>query len=182
MKRSLSQSPAEKSWNDARFLSSAGVPTPRPRAYFERRLGPFKRSSYLLLDYIAGTSLYRFMRFERPTDDFVRGLAAQVAAIWQQLDDLCLWHNDFKTENLLVDRHGKVWLIDFERMRRFHNRDRLRRRQIRDVHDFFHPCNWRQNPGAAEIFRRELLKTSAVRETLAGPNGAEHPLAKPRPK
>jgi (heptosyl)LPS beta-1,4-glucosyltransferase len=182
LKRSLSQSPAEKSWNDARFLSSAGVPTPRPRAYFELRLGPFKRSSYLLLDYVAGTSLYRFMRFERPTDDFVRGLAGQVAAIWQQLDDLCLWHNDFKTENLLVDRHGKVWLIDFERMRRFHNRDRLRRRQIRDVHDFFHPRNWRQNPGAAEIFRRELLKTPAMRATLAGPNGAKHPLAKPRPK
>jgi hypothetical protein len=182
LKRSLSPSAAEKSWRDARFLFAAGVPTPRPRAYIELRFGPFKRSSYILSDYIAGTSLYRFMRFERPTAEFIRDLARQVAAIWQQLDELRIWHNDFKTENLLVDPQGKVWLIDFERMRRIGDRQRLRRRQVRDVSDFFHPRNWRQNPAAAEIFRTELLKTPAVRDTLAGPDGREHPLAKPRHK
>jgi hypothetical protein len=182
VKRSLSPSPAAKSWADARFLFQAGVPTPRPRAYLEHRIGPFKRSSYLLSDYIPGTSLYRFLRFERPTVEFLRSLAEQVAAIWQQLDDLCVWHNDFKTENLLVDTQGKVWLIDFERMRRIRNRDRLRRRQLRDVHDFFHPRNWRENPAAAEIFRGEFVKTQAVRDSLVGPRGAKHPLFGPRPK
>jgi hypothetical protein len=179
LKRSLSQSPAEKSWEDARFLYAAGVSTPRPRAYLERRFGPFNRHSYFLTDYIAGTSLYRFLRFEKPAREFIYQLARQVATIWQQLDDLCVWHNDFKTENLLIDRQGKVWLIDFERMRRFTDRQRLRRRQIRDLQDFFHPRNWRQNPAAAEAFRSELVKTAALRETLSGDGGTSHPLAKP---
>ena len=90
-----------------------------PRRPRTSTLGPFQHCSYLLTDYIVGTSLYRLMRFERPSADFVEHLAQQVADIWQQLDDLGVWHNDFKTENFLVDRDGKVWLIDFERMRRF---------------------------------------------------------------
>ncbi len=130
-KKALARSTARKTWCDGRFLCEAGVPTPRPRAFFEWRLGPFHTSSYALFDYVPGTSLYRLMRFERPSRDFVRDLARQVAAIWQQLDEMGVWHNDFKTENLLVDPHGKVWLIDMERTRRYRNRERMRQRQKR---------------------------------------------------
>ena len=172
----------EKSWNDARFSHLAGVPTPRPRAYFERRLGPFKRSSYLLSDYIAGTSLYRFMRFERPTPNSSTISPGRWPPSGSSSMTCASGTTTSKPKTCWSIRTGKVWLIDFERMRRFRNRDRLRRRQVRDINDFFHPRNWRQNPAAAEVFRRELLKTPAVRETFAGPNGAEHPLAKPRHK
>jgi (heptosyl)LPS beta-1,4-glucosyltransferase len=104
-----------------------------------------------------------------------------VAAIWQQLDDLGVWHNDFKTENFVVDRNGKVWLIDFERMRRFRagDRDHLRERQIKDARDFLHPRNWRSDPAAAEVFRRAIAATPAAQQALAGPRGAEHPLGRP---
>jgi hypothetical protein len=177
----LSRSVARKSWHDAQFLFAAGVPTPCPRAYLERRIGPFQSSSYLLSDYLDGTSLYRLMRYEQPTDAAVRNLARQVAAIWQRLDELCVWHNDFKTENLLVDPHGKVWLIDFERMRRFHDRTATRRRAINDARQLFHPRNWRRTPWAAEWFRRAILETQAATETLAGPLRIGHPLANPIP-
>ncbi len=179
LKRSLSQSVASKCWTDGHFLHKAGLPTPRPRAYVERRFGSFGASSYLLTDYIAGTSLYRFMRFERPSRDVVRQLARQVASIWQQLDDLCVWHNDFKTENLVVDPQGKVWLIDLERMRRFRSVDEARRRRVRDASDLLHPRNWRMDPGAAEVFRQEILKTTSASETLIGPQCTAHPLSQP---
>ncbi|MEX2091369.1 MAG: lipopolysaccharide kinase InaA family protein [Pirellulales bacterium] len=181
VKKSLAQSPAKKSWLDSHYLEAAGIPTPRTRAYLEKRIGPFQRCSYLLIDYIAGTSLYRLMRFESPSADLVEHLAAQVAAIWQQLDDLGVWHNDFKTENFVVDRNGKVWLIDFERLRRFRagERDHLRERQIKDARDFLHPRNWRSEPAAAEVFRRAIAATPAAQQTLAGPRGAEHPLGRP---
>ncbi len=121
------------------------------------------------------------MRFERPSTDFVAYLAEQVGTIWQQLDDLGVWHNDFKTENFLVDREGKVWLIDFERMRRFAecDRERMRERQMKDARDFLHPRNWRSDPAAAEVFRQAILATPAARQTLAGPLRAKHPLNEP---
>ena len=181
IKRSFSRSTARKTWSDGIFLSDAGVPTPRPRAFFERRLGPFQRWSYVLTDYVPGTSLYRFMRFERPSREVVLDLARQVAAIWQQLDDLRVWHNDFKTENLLVDPQGKVWLIDLERTRRYRDLEDMRRRQARDAGDLLHPRNWRSDPQAAELFRQEILKTPAAAATLAGPHGGGHPLSRPAP-
>jgi hypothetical protein len=181
IKRSLSRSTARKSWLDGLFLSDAGVPTPRPRAIMERQLGPFQRCSYILTDYVPGTSLYRLMRFGRPTPAMIQDLARQVASIWQQLDDLRVWHNDFKTENLLVDPQGKLWIIDLERTRRYHNVDRMRRRQARDVADLLHPRNWRAHPEASDIFRRAILQTPAAAATLAGPQGIGHPLSRPVP-
>lgn len=174
--RSLSLSVARKSWNDARLLYAAGVPTPRPRAFLERRLGPFQTDSFLLTDFVPGTSLYRLLRTNIPARDAVEQLARQVADIWQQLDVLCVWHNDFKTENLLVDPQGKVWLIDFEKMRRFRDREAARRRQVRDAAMLLHPRNWRRAPWAAEVFRQAILATPAAAETIAGPLGREHPL------
>jgi hypothetical protein len=176
VKKSLSGSPAEKSWLDSEFLLAAGVPTPRVRAFVEKRIGPFRRSSYLLTDYVDGTSLYRLMRFEQPSAEFIARLADQVAVIWQRLDDAGVWHNDFKTENLLIDPAGKVWLIDLERMRHLGSRSRLRKRQKKDVGDLLHPRNWRSNPAAAEAFRRAIAATPAGREALAAPTGAMHPL------
>ena len=162
-------------------MRAAGIPTPRVRAVLERRVGPFQRYSYLLSDYIIGTSLYRLMRFERPSVELVANLARQVADIWQRLDELGVWHNDFKTENFLVDPQGKIWLIDFERMRRFgeSGRDRLRQRQRKDVRDLLHPRNWRSDPAAAEVFRQAILSTPAAKQTLAGRTTATHPLCEP---
>jgi hypothetical protein len=179
--RILSRSVSRQSWCDARFLQAAGVPTPRPRAYLEHRIGPFQWSSYLLTNYVAGTTLYRLMRYVSPTPEYVRHLARQVAGIWQQLDDLCVWHNDLKTENLLVDPSSNVWLIDFEKMRRFGNRQAARRRQAGDAARLLHPRNWRATPWAAELFRLEILKTTAAIQTLSGPLAREHPLARPVP-
>jgi hypothetical protein len=179
VKRSLSRSTARKTWADGIFLSSHGVPTPRPRAFLERRLGPFQRFSYVLNDYVPGTSLYRLMRFERPSPELIESLADQVAAIWQRLDELCVWHNDFKTENLLVDPAGKVWLIDLERTRRYRDREKMRNRQTRDAADLLHSRNWRANPAAAEIFRQAILRTPAARETLSTAAAGKHPLQRP---
>jgi glycosyltransferase involved in cell wall biosynthesis len=180
-KKSLAESPAHKSWQDSGYLRAAGIPTPRIRAVLEKRVGPFQHCSYLLTEYIVGTSLYRLMRFERPSADVVAHLAQQVATIWQQLDDLGIWHNDFKTENFLVDCDGKVWLIDFERMRRFRecDRDRMRERQMKDAGDLLHPRNWRSDPAAAEVFRQAILATPAAQQTLRGTLAGKHPLNKP---
>ncbi len=181
LKRSLGPTRLKPSWIDGRHLHSLGVPTPRPRAYIERRIGPLNVCSYLLTDYIAGTTLYRFMRFNHPNEDVVHGLARQVAAIWQRLDDLGISHNDLKTENFLIDLAGRLWLIDLEKVRRHGNFEEVRRRHAEDAVRLLHPRNWRTNPAAAEIFREQLLQTAAGKQYTAGPGGAAHPLTRPAP-
>ena len=159
LRKSLSQASAKTSWIDGRYLLEAGVPTPRPWACAERRLGPLGIGSYLLTDYVAGTTLSRLMRFERLSSQVVHDLARQVAALGQQLDELRVSHNDLKAENLLVDLEGRVWLIDLEKMRRHRHHGETRRRQVRNAGDLLHPRNWRTVPAAAEIFRRQILQT-----------------------
>ena len=109
----------------------------------------------------------------------IEHLARQAAAIWQQLDDLRIQHNDFQTENFLVDPQGKLWLIDFERLRRYRRREQVRRKQVRDINDLLHPRNWRADPQAGELFRREILQTRAASEALADDGRGAHPLRRP---
>jgi hypothetical protein len=176
MRRCLSRSTARKSWLDGRFLCQSGVPTPRPRLFLERRVGPFKSRSYLLTDYVPGTSLYRYMRFRGPSRDEIANFARQVAAIWQQLDDVRIQHNDFQTENFLVDPQRKLWLIDLERLCRDERGERAKRKQISDLDRLLHPRNWRANPEAAAIFRQEIVKTAAGTKVLADARSDDHPL------
>jgi hypothetical protein len=121
------------------------------------------------------------MRYQQPGEMVIRHLARQAAAIWQRLDELRIQHNDFQTENFLVDPQGKLWLIDLERLRRFRRTSEVRRRQIRDIEDLLHPRNWRANPLAAEIFRRELRQTPVAIEALADYDCGDHPLNRPTP-
>jgi hypothetical protein len=181
LRRSLARSSARRSWDSGWLLAGAGIPTPLPQAYVERGLGPFSTCSYLLTRFVPGTSLYRLMRFERPSAELIAHLARQVAAIWQRLDELRICHNDLKTENLLVDPQGTVWLIDLERTRRYRLARRARRKQVRDAEDLLHPRNWRANPPAADVFRRAILQTARPDAALAGTDSSEHPLVRPAP-
>jgi hypothetical protein len=179
VRRCLSRSTARKSWLDGRFLHERGVSTPQPRLFLERRLGPFKGRSYLLTDFVPGTSLYRYMRFRHPSADEIDDFAQQTAAIWQRLADLQIQHNDFQTENLLVDPRGKLWLIDLERLCRNQAGERARRKQISDLDRLLHPRNWRAKPESAAVFRREILKTAAGAKILADAPTDDHPLKRP---
>jgi Lipopolysaccharide kinase (Kdo/WaaP) family len=141
-------------------LAELGISTPRPRASVECGIGPFGYRSYLLTDYIEGTTLYRFVRSGAGAPAVLAEMARQVAANWQRLIDLRISHNDLKPENFIVDPRSKVWVIDFERPRCHHNEAELRRRHLADLSRFLHVRTWRSDPAAAELFRVELLKTT----------------------
>jgi hypothetical protein len=141
-------------------LAEQGIATPRPRASVECAIGPFGYRSYLLTDFVEGTTLHRLVRSSTASPDVLADLARQVAEIWQRLIDLGVSHNDLKPENFVVDPTNKVWVIDFERPRLHRNAVGLPERHLADLTRFLHVRSWRTNPGAAETFRSELLKTS----------------------
>jgi (heptosyl)LPS beta-1,4-glucosyltransferase len=179
IKNTLRRSSAEKAFFDTRFLHAAGVRTPRAWAFGQQKIGPLNGTSFLLTEYIEGTTLYRHMRFDRPSEEKVHDLAKQVAEFWQQLDDLKVSHNDFKTENFQIDPDGKLWLIDLERVRRCRTPAKLRGKQVQDAEVFLHPRNWRAQPAAAETFRRQILQTPAAIAATSSQSAANHPLRRP---
>ena len=179
LKKSLRRSSAQKAFFDTRFLRAAGIRTPRAWAFGESRFGPFSSNSFLLTEYVAGTTLYRQMRFNPPPIEVIHDLAQQVAALWQQLDDLSVSHNDFKTENLQLHPDGQLWLIDLELMRRCRRLEKLRQKQRCDAADFLHPRNWRTQPALAEIFQQRILQTPAAAAAVAGMPADAHPLLRP---
>lgn len=179
IRRALTRSTAYKCWHDGRILCDAGIPTPRPRAYFERCYGPFKTASYLLTDYIPGTSLYRLMRFGRVAQQELASIFLQVVELWQRLGDLRIQHNDFKTENFIVDPQGKVWLIDLERMCWNQSPKRAHCKQLRELDDLLHPRNWRTNLGAGDWLRQLLRESPAGQRMLAKSEYCQHPLVRP---
>ena len=147
------------------YLHDRGIPTPRPRAYVDRRLGPWTYRSYLVSDYVEGESLYRHIRFGSQSTEELRHAAQQVARIWESLVELGISHNDLKPENFIVDRNFNVWLIDLEKVRIGGKARRLRQRQVFDVQNFLHVRGWHRRLEARAIFAEAFLQT-AYREWL----------------
>ncbi len=176
IKKCLSRSRARTTWTIGRYLLAAGIPTPSPRAIVEERIGPFRRSSFLLMDYVPGDTLYRHLRYQQLQSNEVQDLAKQCARIWQQLDDARALHSDLKPENMLVDPQGRLWLIDLDQTRRYPRLDKLRRKQIRDARELLLPRGWRKQPDAAEVFRQAMAETAAGRAVIA--QFLNHPLAR----
>jgi hypothetical protein len=141
------------------YLHSRGIPTPRPRAYVDCRLGPWTYRSYLVSDYVEGESLYRHIRFGTQSKDELRHAARQVAGIWEQLVELGISHNDLKPENFIVDRNFNIWLIDLEKVRIGGSASRLKRRQVFDVRNFLHVRGWHRRLDARAIFAEAFLQT-----------------------
>jgi hypothetical protein len=151
---------AERCARLGEYLHSRGIPTPRPRAYVDCRLGPWTYRSYLVSDYVEGESLYRHIRFGTQSTEELRHAARQVAGIWETLVQLGISHNDLKPENFIVDRDFNIWLIDLEKVRIGGRAKRLKRRQIFDVQNFLHVRGWHRRLDARAIFAEAFLQTT----------------------
>lgn len=180
-RKTLRRAPAYQCWLDGRELAAQGLPTPLPRAVVERRIGPFGLCSYLLTDFIPGTSLYRLIRSDEPPADVAAELAEQVAGIWRQFEALRVSHNDLKPENFQVDDEGRVWLIDLEKMRHHKSLSAMLPKLREDAKRFLHPRLWHVAPDAAEIFRQRLLETTAAGQAALASRDDRHPLVQTVP-
>ncbi|QDS96863.1 lipopolysaccharide kinase InaA family protein [Adhaeretor mobilis] len=182
-KNALSKTTGCRSMQNSTYLYRLGIPTPRPRACIETTVGPFKKRSYFLTDYVESTTLYRLMRHGSPDTARLQSIAEQIADILERLDELKVAHKDLKAENLLVDPLGKVWLIDLESITRYRQHCKpFRQRQGRDVSDLLHPRNWRSNPAAAEIVRQAILKKSFAAKLIEQSDEARQYLGEARPE
>ncbi|MEM6709962.1 MAG: bifunctional protein-serine/threonine kinase/phosphatase [Pseudomonadota bacterium] len=77
-----------------------------------RRTQP-KRHIYQVTEYVDGATLTQWMRDNaRPTLDQVRSIVKQIARALRALHRLEMLHQDLRPDNVLIDRHGTITVID----------------------------------------------------------------------
>ncbi len=80
---------------------------------------------YYVMDFIDGESLAeRLKRMGRPlTEDELEPLLRQALDALETVHDQKIWHLDIKPANMMVDRQGHLYLIDFGASKQLHTSD-----------------------------------------------------------
>jgi 3-deoxy-D-manno-octulosonic acid kinase len=93
-------------------LHELGLPVPRPVAARVRRWGPAYRADLLTVAVPGATSLAA-----RAAESMPDKLMSAVGACIRRFHDAGVWHADLNAHNVLIDRAGAIYLIDFDRAR-----------------------------------------------------------------
>jgi serine/threonine protein kinase len=91
----------------ARRINNAHVLKPNP---IERS----PSALYVVMEYIEGQTLYQWMlENPNPSLDTVRGIVEQIAKGLQAFHRMEMLHQDLRPQNIMIDTHGTVKIIDF---------------------------------------------------------------------
>jgi hypothetical protein len=112
LKTLLLPSKAARAWRGARALAAAGIETPRPLAYLERRAGGLVVESYFVSERVPGLPEIRAL-FCDPGADGLRPPLAALAAHVAALHRAGLLHRDLSDGNILVRREGGTFSFVF---------------------------------------------------------------------
>jgi len=69
--------------------------------------------TYMVMDFVAGVSLETLALRSALSREHAVRIAAQMARALQAVHDHGLLHRDVKPANVVIDRDGKAWLVDF---------------------------------------------------------------------
>ncbi len=159
VKRALRKTRAMRSWDMAHELLRIGVATPRPAAVIEERLGPFRRRSYYVNEFVAGQPCGDMLGSPRAEHDPLRD---ELVRLFARLSQQRISHGDMKATNILV-HDGRLVLVDLDAARQHAcgwtlapalRRDR--RRLLR---------NWGDNPALSKGLKAVLNQTKRFRKS-----------------
>jgi len=149
----LLESRAARCWRSGHKLLRAGLATPEPLAWSERRIGSMRFQSYLLMPYVSGPTLLDLVRNGASANDVDR-VAACFASLWQGLRRVRAGHDDMKASNFIVGEDGTLWLIDLDGVRLGLAEPSFRRARQKSLARFMR--NWRAHEAAEAAFRAAL--------------------------
>jgi serine/threonine protein kinase len=128
LKNILRKSRAMKSWIAGNSLMVRGVSTPMPQAILERKWGPLVLESFLITEWISGTTelndYISGLHNEKPIaigkkrkTDFIYSLARTI----RKLHAMGVYHADLKSNNILVQESGDAawtfYFVDLDRVK-----------------------------------------------------------------
>ncbi len=153
LSRALRATRAARSWCNAHALSFDGVPTARPLAMLERRLGPFRRQSYLVTEFVPGPTCSAYFSDTQGTHSPDDQALSRVSELLQRLEALHMVHGDMKATNIIMAPAGPL-LVDLDALRCHRQPWLFRRADRRDRQRFL--ANWKALPAVEARFRAAL--------------------------
>lgn len=153
LKRALLRTRAARSWSMSHLLQIYGIDTPIPIAFFENRIGPIRRTSYFICEFIPGPSLLDYFAGDNNLSDAQKHIADQVIIIFEKLRKSGIHHGDMKATNFIVN-DGKVYLFDLDGMSWYQSAARSASYHQKDLKRFLR--NWNQDSEIYNYFKNKL--------------------------
>ncbi|MEX0943032.1 MAG: lipopolysaccharide kinase InaA family protein [Pseudomonadales bacterium] len=145
IKRAFRRSRAWKSWANACRMEVVGIPSVKPVALVEHRIGPLRGKAYFITEYVAGPDALASIRnLGHPN-----GELEALTSILQELADSQISHGDMKATNFVMAEQGPV-ILDLDAMKEHGSRASFRRAFQRDIKRFMQ--NWQDRPEIASRF------------------------------
>ena len=143
---------ALRSWTNGHVLRLFGVPSPRPLACLLVRKAGLLSCGYLLMEKLEGITLTRIVRGGR--SDLVPSAVVEFGKRLEELKVIKATHGDMKASNFILDKGGRLQLIDLDGMQ-LHSRDEdFVRRRAKDENRFMR--NWDKHPQERDIFAQKI--------------------------
>lgn len=158
LKRLFQKSRSRKIWENAQLLNSLGLNTIKPLALIEDYRFLFRVGSYVVYEYIGGTTLKDYYLDPDISFSSKEKMAEKSVASIKSWHSLGITHGDPKSSNILVSRND-LFFIDTEDIKRHKHRWRKRHALARDRYITLH----------------NLQKFPALRKTWVRPFVLDYP-------
>lgn len=133
----FASSNAYKSWRNAHLLLHLGILTPKPVAFIQKRIGPFKGTSYFTSELMD----IRFILVALQDENLRDGMVQAMCSLLHTMKALRLTHGDLKVSNIMLNKQQEIILVDVEYVKE-HRFDFLFKRAFkRDVERFLRNLN-----------------------------------------
>lgn len=153
IKRAFRRTRASISWENAHLLRFYGIDTPPPIAFAEKRIGPVKRTSYFISEYVDGPSCREYFKTDTISLRDKSRIASRIADILSTLARFRISHGDMKATNFIV-ANNRVYLVDLDAMREYRTDILFRRAYSRDIKRFFD--NWANEYDIRKLFQETI--------------------------
>ncbi len=151
--RALRQTRAANSWKRALMLQLLEIPTPKPAALVECRIGPIRRTAYFISEYVHGENCRDWFKHPDRNDQDLQTMAANVCKLIQCLQQHHISHGDMKATNLIISAAGPV-IIDLDAMHVHADAKSFTKSHQTDIIRFLN--NWQDNEKLYGYFQNHL--------------------------
>ncbi len=117
LRRQFPPSRAQRSWLYAHLLGFHNIPTPKPIAMLEKRLGPLRSTGYFIMEYIKAHDILGSLELAEDEPETQYEILVRFAQIVKKLAEHNISHGDFKATNFL-DTPPTVSIVDLDAMTR----------------------------------------------------------------
>lgn len=155
LRRCMRPSRAVAAWRLANLLRLVGIPTAKPFAFIEKRFLGFRRTSYLLMEYIEGPHLGDYFSKYHLDDPRFVAMAEKVLTLFKNLAKMQMSHGDLKMTNILVKNERPV-LLDLDGMKEYRTVKAALRAYHKEIKRFM--ANWDNQSAVKNLFEQVVTR------------------------